>query len=431
MNCSGDKSPSFLKMRNLYLASVGNAIECYDFFLYVLLGALLGKLFFPALDASSGFIATLFIYAIGYFIRPVGAIFWGYIADKYGRKKVFVGTITIMSCATFAIACLPTYTTIGIFAPVMLMTLRSLQGFSYSGEVPTFAAYLYEISSIKNRGLYSSVMTFAGCLGVLLAICLYALLNLFFSYEQLLDWAWRIPFFISSIAIIIISYMRANMKETLKIDNNSKSIQNSPIVTALRENLAQVVKVFLFISVAQICFTSYTAYTTIFISKYVATNYQQSLSLSAMSMVYILCFLPIMGFISDKVGLKRFLFYALGAVFIGSPIVYINLLNATSFIHITLMQILYAMICAALLAPTPSFLISTINGKARVTIYGVAQNFAVALVGGNTPLVHEALARIFGYPAYVSIYVMAFSMIAFYILLFHLTTKQRGLSNVN
>lgn len=196
------------------LASLGSALEYYDFVVYSLMAKYLSRLFFPEGDPVAGVIQTFAIFALGYLARPLGALIYGSLGDRLGRKKVLLLVMGSMAFATFGIGLLPPYETLGLAAPVLLALFRIIQGLSFGAELPGAITLMVE-SVTKRRGFYSSIIISGTSLGSLLATAFLFILTEFVPDASLLQGAWRIPFLVGGLLALICYFIRREIKETL------------------------------------------------------------------------------------------------------------------------------------------------------------------------------------------------------------------------
>ncbi|WP_005777203.1 MFS transporter, partial [Pseudomonas amygdali] len=194
-------------------ASIGTVFEWYEFTLYGALAAALAVNFFSGLDSSTGFIFALLTFAVGFIMRPVGAVIFGRIGDRIGRKKTFLITIVIMGVATVGVGVLPTYESVGIIAPILLITMRMLQGLALGGEYGGAATYVSEHSKPHNRGFNTAWISGTGTVGLLLAFAV-VLASRGISGDEFNDWGWRIPFLASVLLLGISVVIRMGMEES-------------------------------------------------------------------------------------------------------------------------------------------------------------------------------------------------------------------------
>ena len=210
----------------------GNCLETYDFYLYGFLAPTFAILFFPEnLDKSLSIILAFGVFMTAYISRPIGILIWGHIADKYGRKPVLIGTLTMMAIPAIGMACVPTYNTIGFWSTALILTFRLIQGFAFGGEYPTSMVTVYELAPNYRKGLFTSLCEVHLTIGVIVAIIFIACLTKILTGEQFLSWGWRILFLFSIVAIFVIGYIRMNLIETI----TNKALK-SPTLIAIKKS---------------------------------------------------------------------------------------------------------------------------------------------------------------------------------------------------
>ena len=195
-------------------SSLGTVFEWYDFFVYGTLAALIGKLFFPATSDSAAFLLALATFGVGFGVRPVGALVFGILGDKLGRKYTFLVTITLMGLATAAIGLLPTFSEIGMAAPILLVTLRALQGLALGGEYGGAAIYVAEHAPQHRRGFYTSFIQGSVVGGFILSLAVVLGTTALIGQEAWEAWGWRVPFLFSLLLLGISLWIRAQLSES-------------------------------------------------------------------------------------------------------------------------------------------------------------------------------------------------------------------------
>jgi MFS family permease len=198
----------------IFASSLGTVFEWYDFYLYGSLAAIIAKQFFSGLDAGAAFIFALLAFAAGFLVRPFGAIVFGRLGDMIGRKYTFLVTILIMGLSTFIVGLLPTYATIGVAAPVILIALRMLQGLALGGEYGGAATYVAEHAPHGKRGAYTSWIQTTATLGLFLSLMVILGVRTITGEEAFADWGWRIPFLVSIALLGISVWIRLSLNES-------------------------------------------------------------------------------------------------------------------------------------------------------------------------------------------------------------------------
>src|SRR5947209_17392189 len=196
-------------------SSVGTLIEWYDFYLYGVLALFFSKHFFsPDLNPTVAFIASLFVFWTGFLVRPFGAILFGHLGDLIGRKFTFMLTLVLMGTATFVVGLLPGYDVIGALAPILLVSMRVLQGLALGGEYGGAATYVAEHAPDGRRGFYTSWIQTTATMGIVLALLVVMICRLSFRDQTFGDWGWRIPFLLSAILVLLAGYIRLKLEES-------------------------------------------------------------------------------------------------------------------------------------------------------------------------------------------------------------------------
>ncbi len=285
---------------SIVAASSGNLVEWFDFYVYSFTSIYFAASFFPKGDPTAQLLSTAAIFAVGFFIRPVGSWFFGRVADRHGRRTSMVWAVMLMSVGSVMIACLPTYQTIGAAAPALLLVARLIQGFSVGGEYGTSATYMSEVALAGRRGFYASFqyMTLIG--GQLLATLVLVVLQQFLTVEELRAWGWRIPFLIGALAAIVALLLRRSLEETTSEASRSKSHAGT-----IRGILQHPRALWMVIGITACSSGSFYAYTT-YMQKYLVNTakFDPKIATNVMTAA-LFCFMmlqPIFGAISDRIG---------------------------------------------------------------------------------------------------------------------------------
>src|ERR1700736_1522541 len=211
---AGLQNPEYGIWRVIFASSVGTMIEWYDFYIFGSLAAILALKFYPPGHDTFALIAYLATFAVGFLVRPFGALFFGRIGDKVGRKYAFLVTLSIMGFSTFAIGLLPVYSTAGWFSPITLILIRVLQGLALGGEYGGAAVYVAEHVPDNKRGFYTSFIQITATLGLFVSLVVILITQNSMTKDEFADYGWRIPFLISIILVTISLYIRLKMKES-------------------------------------------------------------------------------------------------------------------------------------------------------------------------------------------------------------------------
>ncbi|MCJ8155188.1 MFS transporter [Chryseobacterium sp. SSA4.19] len=299
--------------------SIGNLVEWYDWYAYAAFAIYFSNSFFPDSDMTAQLLNTAGIFAVGFLMRPVGGWLFGSIADRIGRKRAMTLSVLLMSFGSLLIALTPTYKTIGILAPLLLLIARLLQGLSVGGEYGVSATYLSEMATSERRGFYSSFQYVTLIGGQLIALGIQLVLQkLLLTETQLENWGWRIPFAIGALLSVIALYLRTNLHETDAFENKKKSHENKKgtVRELLKHPNALLTVVGLTLG-GTLAFYTYTTYMQKFLVNTVHLTKEESTLISFISLFIFACLQPAFGALSDKIGRRPLLlsFGVLGTVF--------------------------------------------------------------------------------------------------------------------
>jgi MFS family permease len=293
----------------IFASSLGTVFEWYDFYLYGSLAAVIAKNFFSGLDPTSGYIFALLAFAAGFLVRPFGAIFFGRLGDMIGRKYTFLVTILIMGGATFIVGLLPTYASIGIAAPIILVALRMLQGLALGGEYGGAATYVAEHAPMGKRGAFTSWIQTTATLGLFLSLIVILLVRLNTTAAQFDDWGWRVPFLLSIVLLGVSVWIRLSMNESpafQKMKDEGKT-SKAPLAESFGEwkNLKIVILALLGLTAGQ-AVVWYTGqfYALFFLTTIAKVDGTTANLLIAASLVIGTPFFIFFGSLSDKIGRK-------------------------------------------------------------------------------------------------------------------------------
>ena len=383
-------------------ACFGTFLEWYDFLTFATLAVIFGPLFFPSSDPSTGLLASLAIFGVGMVVRPIGAVIFGGIGDRIGRRPVFMITITLMGVATVCVGFLPTYTQIGVWAPILLVSLRLLQGLSAGGEIGGSAVYLTEHAGDTNRGFKTSFLQLMGPLGILASTLQIALLQLWLTPEDFLLWGWRVPFWISLLLLIIGFALRRSLKETPVFIELSKENKKTEwqLLNNFKDFEIRKRMFLLFFCVSSsgaILFFCVQVYTAIFLKT--SVNLAPGLvdQLSIFATITLLPLTIFAGWLSDKVGRKSVVVSGLilGTLLMRSAYLEMqNLGNIYShsndlgpLLGIAVILTGLSFILALVVGPQTALLAELFPARNRNSAATLPHNLAAGWIGGLLPLI--------------------------------------------
>ena len=395
MSDSAQNSPSYPKIATA--ACFGTFLEWYDFLTFATLAVAFAPLFFPSSDPVTGLLASLATFGAGMVVRPLGAAFFGSLGDRIGRRPVFLITITLMGGATFAVGFLPTYEQIGIWAPILLVSLRLLQGLSAGGEIGGSAVYLTEHAGNSNRGLKTSVLQLMGPLGMLVSTLQLVLLNQFLDPVSFKEWGWRVPFWFSIILLLVALKVRMTLEETpiFKEMLAQGQTSKSPLRDNFRdkETRRQMFLLFFCISAGgSVLFFCVQVYTGIFMKSALQINPQivDTLTITATLVLFPLTILS--GALSDRIGRRPVVISGLllGTILIQPAYQFLQALSQQVTPDYFLMAgtlVTITLPLALVVGPQTALLAELFSAKTRNSAATLPHNLAAGWIGGLLPLI--------------------------------------------
>lgn len=405
------------KRAGIIAGGVGNVLEWYDFAVYGYFATIIASHFFPESDKVAGLIATFGIFAAGFVVRPLGGIIFGGIGDKYGRKKALTLSVFMMAIPTTLIGVLPTYESVGYWAPILLALLRIFQGISVGGELTGSIAYIAENSPQNKRGMYVSTTLFGAVLGMLLGSFVGMMLAKYISAEALHQWGWRLPFLAGLLIGVAGYFLRMHMEEGdsfIKLKEAGKIVK-TPLKEFWHDYKGKAVLTVFALWAFSTSFYMIFLYLTSYSHSFLKFNLEDALTINTISMVFMLGLILLMGHLSDKIGRKKVLMGGLIAMLVFSIPLFM-LIDKAEYYHILLAQLAYAIIVATQQGAIPATLVERFPTRVRYTGLSVAYNVALALFGGTTPmfatwLIHEFDGNVI-MPCYYLMFVSLVSLIA-------------------
>jgi metabolite-proton symporter len=377
------------RRRALVASLTGSSIEWFDYFLYGTAAALVfNKLFFPNFDPVVGLLLAYMSFSLTFFIRPIGGVLFAHIGDRIGRKKTLVITLSLMGGATVLIGCLPTYEHIGVWAPILLILLRVVQGLGIGGEWGGALLLAYEYAPANRKGLFGSVPQVGVTLVMLLATMAVSLMAML-PEEDFLSWGWRVPFVLSAGLVFLGLWIRHGLDETpdFKKAKASGNVSKMPVVETLRNHWREV----LIAAGLKVVETAPFYIFSTFVVSYAVNNlgYQKVSALNAVMIGALVASLliPLMGWLSDRVGRKRV--YIGGLIAIALYIVpYFMLLDTRTQWGITVATVIgFGVLWAPITAVLGTLSSEIFSTRVRYTGITLGYQLGAALAGGTAPLI--------------------------------------------
>lgn len=384
----------------------GNILEWYDFALYGFLAIILSKLFFAPGDTIVALLGTYGIFAAGFLMRPLGAWLFGYIGDRSSRSRALLLSVALMGAATFSLGMLPTYTVIGIWAPVLLVALRLLQGLSVGGEFSTSVTYLVERAPQRFRGLFGSFANIGSMVGMLLGVGAATLVTTFLSHDVLLSWGWRVPFLFGGVLGLIALFLRERLPTTILHKKEGHHSAKTPLAEALTNNRREMVQALLFSLGYAVFFYLVLVYLPTYANEFLHISLNQALQVNTAAIALVVVCIPLFGLFSDTLVRRKRLIIGAFTVAAFSLIPFFIFLTTDGLLQFTIMQFSLAVLVSVALGAAPALYVELFPRRDRLTAYSITFNVSLGMFGGTAPFVATWMIHTTGnllMPAYYAV----------------------------
>lgn len=404
---------------------VGNFVEWFDYASYSFLATVIAVVFFPAGHATAALLSSFAVFAVSFLMRPVGALFWGTVGDRRGRRWALSWSILLMTGATCLIGFLPSYAVAGLWAPGLLLILRMIQGFSASGEYAGAASFLSEYSPRDRRGMYTSLVPASTATGLLVGSLFVTLLHTILEPDAMTSWGWRIPFLLTGPLGWIGTYIRRHLEDSpvyrrmsdqtaAAQEKATVSNESGPISEIFTHHFGTFARGFGVACLNAVGFYMVLTYLPTYLTAELDWEESVALLASSLSLLVYIGSIFLMGHISDKFGRKRMLISAC-VLFIVLSVPLFSLLDNESYWLVIGVEIIFGLILAMNDGTLATFLVEIYPTRVRYTGFALSFNTANALFGGTAPFMATWLISMTGSkmaPAWYLVVVAILSLIA-------------------
>ena len=380
--------------KSLGASLIGQLLEWFEWSSYAVFAPFIAAAFFDKSDPTSALLATVGVFAVGFLVRPLGGIIFGRVADRVGRKNVLMITIIIMALSAVIIGVMPTYEQIGIWASVVLLLVRVVQGFAHGGESATANSYIPEIAPRDRRGKWGSMVYMSIFGGSVIAYTLGGIISLLLTDEQIGAWGWRIPFWLGAAAAFVALYLRRHMQESEHFneiqDGGAASyddLSDTRSHTPVRSNWANILLVVGMVSGVTAAHYTWTSYVSTYAIAHEGMSTQGAYWVSVFAQTCGLIALPLWGALSDRIGRKPVMYtFAIAVGLLQIPLM--GMIDSRPWTMLVAATVAVVAVAAggALLAPVMAEVFPT---SQRTSSIGFAYSLSVAVFGGTAPYIFQ------------------------------------------
>lgn len=423
--------------RAVKAAALGNAMEWFDFGIYSYLAVTLGTVFFPSGNSAVQLMASFATFAVAFVVRPLGGVFFGPLGDRVGRKKVLALTMLLMATGTSAIGLIPSYATIGFWAPVLLILLRILQGFSTGGEYGGASTFIAEYAPDKRRGYFGSFLEFGTLAGYIGASGLVAVLTAVLSDGSMTDWGWRVPFLVAGPLGLIGLHLRLKLDETPAFrrmpDERATAstaaqgaVPRRKAKDVLTAQLPMLIVCIALVAGYNICDYMLLSYMPTYLTDELGYDDTHGLLILLGTMVFLMLVISRVGRLNDRFGRKPLLMAGMLGFFLLSVPSFL-LVKEGSLVAVAAGMLMLGLCMVCLLGTMSAALPAMFPTRVRYGSLSIAYNVSTSLFGGTTPLVITALISLTGTDMMPAYYTMAAALVGLIAVFFMKETAQQPL----
>jgi MHS family proline/betaine transporter-like MFS transporter len=395
--------------RAIIACAIGQVFEIFDFVIYGFFAVAIGRAFFPSSDPIASLLASFATFAVGFLMRPVGAMVIGWYGDRVGRRKALVITVGLMALATGCTGLIPSYASVGVWGAILLVVCRMLQGFSTGGEWGGAAAFLVEHAPAGRRGLIGSFQQAATALGAMGATFSAAILTSALSAESFFTWGWRIPFLIGFVLGPVGFYLRSRVAETpvFQRAEASRTLTRMPLAEAFTTHGWVLLSAFGLSIVGCVINYVFLVFLPSFASQTLKIDLSHALWSTSLAGILYLVLTPVVGHFSDRIGRKPMLLTCAVLAFVMAYPLFRFLQTYPNFWGLLVVQAIAQMVLTLYTGVISTILSEMFPTNVRYTALSVSYGFAVAIFGGFAPYIATSLVHWTGDPLAPSYYVMA------------------------
>lgn len=404
----------FFKFNAIFSIFIGTVLEWYDFSIFMFFVPVFSELFFPNSNKIASYLSMYAVFAISFFIRPLGAAIFGYFGDHLGRKKVLVLSMNLISISTLAMGLLPTYQTIGILAPILLVFFRLIQGFCVGGETTGAASFIIESFPKRYRGVLGSFMWSAVGVGMLLGSFITTLTIKSMTHATLIEVGWRLPFLLGMVTGVVGYYFRKKIPETAlfsSLQNRGKITKLSTIAVIKENRKSLLIIIGLYAPSSMITYLVFV-FMPAYASSVLNIPFGSAGMITTIAIGCVTFLVPFAGLLSDHIGRKPCLFIGSIGFFLLSYPLYLFMLSDKSMFSFVFSEIIFVLMATIYQGTLTAAVQEMPRTSVRYTITSLGYNVSYALFGGTAPFVVTYLSNLFGSKSISGLYLSMAGIVA-------------------
>ncbi len=405
------------RYKNIIAGSLASMFEWYDYAVYGYFAVIIGKNFFPHADKIMEIMSAFAVFATGFIMRPLGSTLFGYIGDRVGRRKALSLSVFMMAIATCLLGIIPTYQQVGIFAPILLVTIRLFQGLAVGGNYGGSFVFAIEHAHPNKRGFAGSLVAVGVIVGFLMGSAIAGLFSNVLNENDLQEWGWRIPFLLGLIALFAGVYIQKHTEETPYFQSMKATIQEKtqlPITTIFKEQKQKIAQAVGFILFDVVGIYVLFSFMTTYFTTYTNISAQTALQMNTINLLCMVLCIPLFGIAADKFGYKKIMYFAAGAFLIASYPAFV-MFSQGQVLQCWLIQLFFAIVMAAVYGVLPVAIVELFPVDVRYSASSFVCNVSAAIFGGTAPWFSTWLiykTKLLTAPAFYLMLVSIFGFIA-------------------
>lgn len=376
---------------------VGNVMEWYDFALYGYFASILAPLFFPGGSQIASLLETFGAFAAGFLMRPLGGALFGYIGDTFSRRKTMLLSVIFMAVPTTILGLLPTYAQIGVFAPLLLVITRLVQGLSVGGEFSGSVTYVAETAPLKKRGFLASFANVGGNIGMLMGVGFSALITALMAHSMVMSWGWRLPFLFGALLGLVGVVLRHQLAVSEVFEKHEKKYKrDTPFRELIKKNKRELGVGTLFAAGYGVFYYIAAVYLPTYLHTYFKVPLDKALIINSVGIALLMVATPTYGFISDRYIKRKYLLMIAFITITALSYPLFALLMSSNFTAITISQIVFLLVVGMVEGTAPAFFTEMFKTGDRLTGYSLSFNLGMGILGGATPMISTWLIKVTG-----------------------------------